>query len=125
MTDAWIAPQVERTDPGRVLGERQALEAWLDFHRDTLLLKCAGLTAGQLKERAVIPQTAARRPAREGVGTAGPPLARSKARLRLARRLQPTRPVITRWERKWERTLLHIAPNCSGPLTPGLPGLDK
>jgi hypothetical protein len=30
MTDAWIAPQVERTDPGRVLGERQALEAWLD-----------------------------------------------------------------------------------------------
>jgi uncharacterized damage-inducible protein DinB len=55
MTDAWIAPQVERTDPGRVLGERQALEAWLDFHRDTLLLKCAGLTAGQLKERAVPP----------------------------------------------------------------------
>ena len=55
MTDAWIAPQVERTDPERVLGERQALEAWLDFHRDTLLLKCAGLTAGQLKERAVPP----------------------------------------------------------------------
>jgi uncharacterized damage-inducible protein DinB len=55
MTDAWTAPQVERTDPGRILGERQALEAWLDFHRDTLLLKCAGLTAGQLKERAVPP----------------------------------------------------------------------
>jgi hypothetical protein len=55
MTDAWIAPQVERTDPGRVLGERQALEAWLDFHRDTLLLKCARLTAGQFKERAVPP----------------------------------------------------------------------
>jgi hypothetical protein len=46
MTEAWTAPQVERTDPGRILGERQALEAWLDFHRDTLLLKCAGLTAG-------------------------------------------------------------------------------
>jgi Protein of unknown function (DUF664) len=30
-------------------------EAWLDFHRDTLLLKCADLTAGQLKERAVPP----------------------------------------------------------------------
>ena len=55
MTETWIAPQVERTDPGRILGERQALEAWLDFHRETLLLKCAGLTADQLKERAVPP----------------------------------------------------------------------
>ncbi len=55
MTEAWTAPLVERTEPGRILGERQALEAWLDFHRDTLLLKCAGLTAGQLKERAVPP----------------------------------------------------------------------
>jgi uncharacterized damage-inducible protein DinB len=33
----------------------RALEAWLDFHRDTLLLKCTGLTASQLKERAVPP----------------------------------------------------------------------
>jgi uncharacterized damage-inducible protein DinB len=55
MTEAWTAPQVERADPGLILGERQALEAWLDFHRDTLLLKCAGLTADQLKERAVPP----------------------------------------------------------------------
>jgi hypothetical protein len=53
MTEAWTAPQVERTEPGLILGERPALEAWLDFHRDTLLLKCTGLTAGQLKERAV------------------------------------------------------------------------
>jgi hypothetical protein len=35
MTEAWTAPQVERTEPGLILGERQALEAWLDFHRDT------------------------------------------------------------------------------------------
>ena len=55
MTEAWTAPQVERAEPGLILGERQALEAWLDFQRDTLLLKCAGLTAGQLKERAVPP----------------------------------------------------------------------
>jgi uncharacterized damage-inducible protein DinB len=55
MTEGWTAPQVERADPGRILGERRALEALLDFHRDTLLLKCAGLTAGQLKERAVPP----------------------------------------------------------------------
>ena len=46
---------MERTEPGLILGERLALEAWLDFHRDTLLHKCAGLTAGQLKERAVPP----------------------------------------------------------------------
>jgi len=55
MTETWTAPQVERAEPGRILGERQALEAWLDFHRDTLLHKCAGLTADQLKERAVPP----------------------------------------------------------------------
>jgi uncharacterized damage-inducible protein DinB len=55
MTEEWTAPPVERTDPGLILGERLALEAWLDFHRDTLLHKCSGLTAGQLKERAVPP----------------------------------------------------------------------
>jgi hypothetical protein len=55
MTETWTAPAVERTEPGPVLGERQALEAWLDFHRETLLFKCGGLTAGQLKERAVPP----------------------------------------------------------------------
>jgi uncharacterized damage-inducible protein DinB len=55
MTESWTAPQAERTEPGLIAGERQALEAWLDFHRDTLLQKCAGLTAAQLKERAVPP----------------------------------------------------------------------
>jgi uncharacterized damage-inducible protein DinB len=55
MTETWTAQTAGRTDPGRILGERQALEAWLDFHRDTLLVKCAGLTAAQLKERAVPP----------------------------------------------------------------------
>jgi hypothetical protein len=55
MTEAWTAPKAECTDPGLILGEHQVLEAWLDFHRDTLLRKCAGLTAGQLKERAVPP----------------------------------------------------------------------
>ncbi len=55
MIESWTAPPVERIDPARVLAERQALEAWLDYHRDTLLFKCAGLTASQLKERAVPP----------------------------------------------------------------------
>ena len=51
----WTAPEVTRPDPPLVAGEREALDAWLDFHRDTLLGKCAGLTAGQLKQRAVEP----------------------------------------------------------------------
>ena len=55
MAEAWTAPRVHRTEPGLILGERLALEAWLDFHRDTLLHKCAGLTAAQLKERSVPP----------------------------------------------------------------------
>ena len=55
MVSPWTAPQVERTSPPRQCGEREALEAWLDFHRDTLLGKCAGLSTEQLKERAVPP----------------------------------------------------------------------
>ncbi len=35
--------------------ERPALEEWLDYHRETLLFKCAGLTDAQLKERSVAP----------------------------------------------------------------------
>ena len=55
MTTPWTAPHVERTSPPRRAGEREALEAWLDYHRDTLLMKCAGLSAEQLKQRAVPP----------------------------------------------------------------------
>lgn len=55
MTETWTAPPVDRAEPGRTLDERQALEAMLDYQRATLLLKCAGLTASQLKERAVPP----------------------------------------------------------------------
>ncbi|MDQ1697885.1 MAG: hypothetical protein QOJ03_3238 [Frankiaceae bacterium] len=51
----WIAPPVERAEPDRVAGERQSLEQWLDYQRETLLMKCAGLTAEQLKQRAVPP----------------------------------------------------------------------
>jgi uncharacterized damage-inducible protein DinB len=51
----WVAPAVERREPARESGERQALEQWLDFQRDTLLWKCSGLTADQLKKRAVAP----------------------------------------------------------------------
>jgi uncharacterized damage-inducible protein DinB len=47
----WKAPQTVRRDPPPVAGERQMLEGWLDFHRQTLLSKCSGLTAGQLRQR--------------------------------------------------------------------------
>jgi len=37
--------------------ERTQLEGWLDFHRATLLVKCAGLTDEQLKQRPVASST--------------------------------------------------------------------
>ena len=55
MTNTWMAPTVVRTEPTRTGGDRESLEQWLDFHRDTLLSKCAGLTAVQLKARPVPP----------------------------------------------------------------------
>ncbi len=55
MTETWTAPAVERTEPLLVADERTSLEQWLEYHRATLLMKCAGLTASQLKARAVPP----------------------------------------------------------------------
>jgi uncharacterized damage-inducible protein DinB len=55
MATEWTAPAVERAHPDYVADERRALEQWLDYHRVTLLTKCAGLTAEQLKQRAVPP----------------------------------------------------------------------
>jgi uncharacterized damage-inducible protein DinB len=46
---------VERVVPALVAAEREMLGAWLDFQRDTLALKCDGLTGDQLRERAVPP----------------------------------------------------------------------
>src|SRR6185436_19928812 len=37
--------------------ERAMLDNWLEFHRQTLLVKCAGLTAEQLKQRSAPPST--------------------------------------------------------------------
>jgi uncharacterized damage-inducible protein DinB len=42
-----------RQEPSYVLGERDMLEAWLEFHRTTLLLKCEGLSDEQRKSRPV------------------------------------------------------------------------
>jgi len=49
----WIAPAVERADPRYVAAERAALQDFLDYHRQTLLWKCSGLTGEQLTARAI------------------------------------------------------------------------
>ena len=51
----WTAPDVARPDPASVNDERAALEDWLRYHRQTLLWKCAGLSAEQLKTVSVEP----------------------------------------------------------------------
>jgi hypothetical protein len=51
----WPAPT--RTDPPFRDAERPALEAWLDYERATLLIKCAGLPPEQLVVRAVPPSS--------------------------------------------------------------------
>ncbi len=51
----WIAPHVERDRSPRLVDERACLQGWLDFQRQTLLMKCAGLTHDQLATRAVPP----------------------------------------------------------------------
>ncbi|MGW0247356.1 DinB family protein [Nocardia goodfellowii] len=49
----WKAPDVDRREPPLVGDERTELQAYLDYHRDTLRWKCSGLSAEQLKLRAV------------------------------------------------------------------------
>jgi uncharacterized damage-inducible protein DinB len=57
MTETWTAPAVERTESPNVAPERTAAEALLDYFRGTLLWKCAGLSAEQLKQRSVPPSS--------------------------------------------------------------------
>jgi len=44
-----------RADPPRVADERSMYQSWLEFHRGTLLWKCAGLTDAQLKSASASP----------------------------------------------------------------------
>ena len=53
----WTAPPANRVDEPVTGDERPMLEGWLDWHRQTLLSKAAGLTADQLKLAAVEPST--------------------------------------------------------------------
>ena len=53
----WTAPEANRVGEPTTGDERAMLEGWLNWHRQTLLSKCAGLTADQLKVRAVEPSS--------------------------------------------------------------------
>ncbi|MET8120740.1 DinB family protein [Micromonospora sp. NPDC005189] len=53
----WRAPEIDRTPEPLVGDERTMLEGWLDYHRETLLQKCAGLTAEQLRTASVEPSS--------------------------------------------------------------------
>jgi len=52
----WTAPEITRADGplAELTGDERTLaDAWLDLDRQTLLWKCGGLTAEQLKLRAI------------------------------------------------------------------------
>ena len=48
---------IERAEPAYELPERTMLEAWLDYERATLAVKCDGLDHDQLRMRAVPPSS--------------------------------------------------------------------
>ncbi|AQZ67203.1 unnamed protein product [[Actinomadura] parvosata subsp. kistnae] len=54
----WRSPEITRLNPHLTVpaaDERAIADAWLDHHRETLLWKCGGLTAAQLKSRHIEP----------------------------------------------------------------------
>ena len=53
----WTAPAYPRADEPFTGTERATLEGLLDWYRASFLLRCTGLTAGQLTERAVPPSS--------------------------------------------------------------------
>ena len=53
----WTAPAVDRPTSPNVAAERDAAEGLLEYHRATLLWKCAGLTGDRLATRAVPPSS--------------------------------------------------------------------
>lgn len=45
----------ERSEPSTLAGERDMLDGWLEYHRETLEMKCAGLSDEQLREPSAPP----------------------------------------------------------------------
>ncbi|MBF6172214.1 DinB family protein [Nocardia blacklockiae] len=54
---SWTAPPIDRPRLRTAGDERALLQSWLDHHRYTLLAKCAGLSAAQLRLRSAEPST--------------------------------------------------------------------
>jgi uncharacterized damage-inducible protein DinB len=52
---SWTAPEVDRASYPDLGDEAAVLGGWLDYQRDTLLHKCAGLTEAQLKTASAEP----------------------------------------------------------------------
>jgi uncharacterized damage-inducible protein DinB len=52
---SWTAPEASRDDEPVTGDERPMLEGWLEWHRQTLLTKLAGLTSEQLKTASAEP----------------------------------------------------------------------
>jgi uncharacterized damage-inducible protein DinB len=57
MTEPLLPTTDARVDIPFTGPERLQLEAWLEFHRATLLFKCGGLDSDQLKQRSVPPSS--------------------------------------------------------------------
>jgi uncharacterized damage-inducible protein DinB len=53
--NTWTAPEAQREDEPFTGPERQMLQGWLDWQRQTLLTKCTGLIAEQLKTASTEP----------------------------------------------------------------------
>jgi uncharacterized protein DUF664 len=51
----WTAPEAHRVSEPLTGDERAMLQGWLDWHRQTLAGKCAGLTPDQLKTASTPP----------------------------------------------------------------------
>jgi len=57
MTTSQDPFATDRQEPPYGGPEREQLDGWLDYQRDTLLTKCQGLTAEQLKTKSCEPST--------------------------------------------------------------------
>lgn len=49
--------RANQTNPPFLAGDRESLDSWLDFHRATLLSKCAGLSDAHMRMRSVPPSS--------------------------------------------------------------------
>jgi uncharacterized damage-inducible protein DinB len=57
MNVLWPENLPPRVEPDGHENERRSLDGWIAYHRATLLMKCEGLTAEQLKLRSAAPST--------------------------------------------------------------------